>query len=120
VLKAGALDARRGSALKAGPLDARRGDTLRLDPSTRAKDISRRPPELFRCEEHECAAFGGAAHVYDLAAKSWLLPRIVELAEDPAAAATLRALSAKMLAEEPADRPTFEELAAEMRGSLSA
>ena len=57
-----------------------------------------------------CDVLSAKTHVYDLAAKRWLLPRIVDLADDRAVAAALANVSTRMLRHRPADRPTFADL----------
>ena len=56
-------------------------------------------------------------HVWDAAAREWLLPRIVALSESKAAADALRAMMKRMLAPDPLKRPTFPELLAELTSS---
>ena len=54
-------------------------------------------------------------HVWDAAAREWLLPRIVALSESKAAAAdALRAMIKRMLEPDPSKRPTFLELLEEI------
>ena len=53
-------------------------------------------------------------HVWDAAAREWLLPRIVALSESKAAADALRAMIKRMLAPDPSKRPTFPELLEEL------
>ena len=53
-------------------------------------------------------------HVWDAAAREWLLPRIVALSESEAASNTIRALIARMLAPDPSKRPAFPELLEEL------
>jgi len=53
-------------------------------------------------------------HVWDAAAREWLLPRIVALSESKVAADLLRALMVRMLAPDPSKRPTFPELLEEL------
>jgi len=67
-------------------------------------------PELTECRNGTCAAFDWRVHVYDVAAKSWLLPRIIRMAADRDAAKKLKALAATMTAADPRDRPTFDAL----------
>ena len=72
-------------------------------------------PELVACRAGgTCAPFGAKAHVYDAAAKYWILPRVVALAEDRSAAARLGALLPRMMSEDPRDRPTFSALLEEL------
>ena len=72
-------------------------------------------PELVACRAGgTCAPFGAKAHVYDAAAKYWILPHIVALAEDRSAAARLGALLPRMMSEDPRDRPTFSALLEEL------
>ena len=63
---------------------------------------------------NECGAFDGRVHVWDAAAREWLLPRIVALSESKVAADLLRALMVRMLAPDPSKRPTFPELLEEL------
>ena len=58
--------------------------------------------------------FDGRVHVWDAAAREWLLPRIVALSESKVAADLLRALMVRMLAPDPSKRPTFPELLEEL------
>jgi hypothetical protein len=53
-------------------------------------------------------------HVWDAAAREWLLPRIVALSESKAAADALRAMIKRMLEPDPSKRPTFLELLEEI------
>ena len=73
---------------------------------------SRGAPEIAACagDPAACAPFDWRVHVYDLAARSWLFPLIVDVARDRDAADRVDALSARMLAEDPDDRPTFDDL----------
>ncbi|KAH8060670.1 hypothetical protein JL722_4783 [Aureococcus anophagefferens] len=72
-------------------------------------------PELVACRAGgTCAPFGAKADVYDAAAKYWILPRVVALAEDRSAAARLGALLPRMMSEDPRDRPTFSALLEEL------
>ena len=73
---------------------------------------SRGAPEIGACagDPAACAPFDWRVHVYDLAARSWLFPLIVDVARDRDAADRVDALSARMLAEDPDDRPTFDDL----------
>ena len=57
-----------------------------------------------------CAPLTAKAHVFDVAAKRWLLPRIIELAADRRAAARLRSLRDAMVDPDPAARPAFAAL----------
>jgi len=72
------------------------------------------PPEaLGRCRVHlrHCDGdLGPRTHVYDLAGKAWLLPRIIELSRDRRASERLSLLLADMLQPRPDDRPSFNEL----------
>ena len=61
-----------------------------------------------------CGAFDGKVHVWDAAAREWLLPRIVALSESKAAADALRAMIKRMLEPDPSKRPTFLELLEEI------
>ena len=67
-------------------------------------------PELSRCISNRCGAFDGRVHVWDAAAREWLLPRVTALSASEAAADALRGLIARMLAPDPSKRPTFPEL----------
>ena len=53
-------------------------------------------------------------HVWDAAAREWLLPRIVALSASTAAADALRAMTKRMLEPDPSKRPTFPELLEEL------
>ena len=53
-------------------------------------------------------------HVWDAAAREWLLPRVAALAESKAAADALRAMIKRMLEPDPSKRPTFPELLEEL------
>ena len=66
------------------------------------------------CISNKCGAFDGRVHVWDAAAREWLLPRIVALSESKAAADALRAMIKRMLAPDPSKRPTFLELLEEI------
>ena len=79
--------------------------------SRRCEGNSTGAPEIFSCKRHACAPFDARAHVWDAAAKDWLLPRIIALSEDERAAARLRAASARMLRALD-DRPGFDEVLA--------
>mmetsp|Transcript_15947 Transcript_15947/g.47571 ORF Transcript_15947/g.47571 Transcript_15947/m.47571 type:complete len:107 (+) Transcript_15947:438-758(+) len=57
-----------------------------------------------------CRYFDGRVHVYDAAARPFVLPRIIELAEDRREAKVLQLLLRRMLAPDPDDRPTYSEL----------
>lgn len=66
-------------------------------------------------EEYHCAPLTSKTHVYDVAAKAWLFPRIIELAAEGrrghfVARAKLVALSANMTHPDPDARPSFSEL----------
>ena len=58
--------------------------------------------------------FDGRVHVWDAAAREWLLPRVAALSESKAAAEALRAMIKRMLAPDPSKRPAFPELLAEL------
>ena len=49
-------------------------------------------------------------HVYDLAGKAWLFPRIIQLARDRRASERLSGFLADLLQPRPDDRPSFDEL----------
>jgi len=53
-------------------------------------------------------------HVWDAAAREWLLPRVAALSASKAAADALRGLIARMLEPDPEKRPTFPELLEEL------
>ena len=59
-------------------------------------------------------AFDGRVHVWDAAAREWLLPRVAALSESKAAADALRAMIKRMLEPDPSKRPTFPELLEEL------
>ena len=65
---------------------------------------------MSRCIANKCAAFDGRVHVWDAAAREWLLPRVAALSESKAAADALRAMIKRMLAPDPEKRPIFPEL----------
>ena len=71
-------------------------------------------PELSRCISNRCGAFDGRVHVWDAAAREWLLPRVAALSESKKAADALRAMIKRMLAPDPEKRPTFPELLEEL------
>ena len=71
-------------------------------------------PELSRCISNRCGAFDGRVHVWDAAAREWLLPRVAALSESKVAADALRAMIKRMLAPDPSKRPTFPELLEEL------
>ena len=74
-------------------------------------DGSTAAPELSECgRDGRCAPFDGRVHVFDAAARSWILPRIIDRAADRTAAARLANLTTAMLAPDPRDRPTFDAL----------
>ena len=74
-------------------------------------DGSTAAPELSECgRDGSCAPFDGRVHVFDAAARSWILPRIIDRAADRTAAARLANLTTAMLAPDPRDRPTFDAL----------
>ena len=56
----------------------------------------------------------GRVHVWDAAAREWLLPRVAALSESKAAADALRAMMKRMLAPDPSERPIFPELLEEL------
>ena len=72
------------------------------------------PPRASRCIDNTCGAFDGRVHVWDAAAREWLLPRIVALSASKAAADALRAMIKRMLEPDPSKRPTFPELLEEL------
>ena len=65
-------------------------------------------------EHSRCGAFDGRVHVWDAAAREWLLPRVAALSESKKAADALRAMIKRMLAPDPEKRPTFPELLEEL------
>ena len=67
-----------------------------------------------RGELPRCGAFDGRVHVWDAAAREWLLPRIVALSASKAASNTIRAMMKRMLEPDPSKRPTFPELLEEL------
>ena len=67
-------------------------------------------PEIRACHDGTCDAFDWRVHVYDVAVRSWLLPRIIGLAKDRGAARRLEELSAAMRRHDPGDRPSFDDL----------
>ena len=69
---------------------------------------------MSRCIANKCAAFDGRVHVWDAAAREWLLPRIAALSASKAAADVLRAMTKRMLEPDPSKRPTFPELLEEL------
>ena len=85
-----------------------------VDQHTRCAGNFTGAPELSRCISNRCGAFDGRVHVWDAAAREWLLPRIVALSESEAASNTIRALIARMLAPDPSKRPAFPELLEEL------
>ena len=85
-----------------------------VDQHTRCAGNYTGAPELSRCISNKCGAFDGRVHVWDAAAREWLLPRIVALSESKAAADALRAMIKRMLEPDPSKRPTFLELLEEI------
>ena len=85
-----------------------------VDQHTRCAGNFTGAPELSRCISNRCGAFDGRVHVWDAAAREWLLPRIVALSESKAAADALRAMIKRMLEPDPSKRPTFLELLEEI------
>ena len=53
-------------------------------------------------------------HVWDAAAREWLLPRVAALSESKAAADALLAMIKRMLEPDPSKRPAFPELLEEL------
>ena len=53
-------------------------------------------------------------HVWDAAAREWLLPRVAALSESKKAADALRAMIKRMLEPDPSKRPAFPELLEEL------
>lgn len=73
------------------------------------------PETAGKCLRHfrKCDGdLGPKVHVYDLAAKAWLFPRIIALAEHDDDKAKLRGLSNTMLNPRPEDRPSFDDVLA--------
>ena len=66
------------------------------------------------CRAGQCLALGPWTHVYDVAARPWLLPGIARHAADPAARKVLDDLMARACAADPAARPTFDAMIAEL------
>ena len=75
---------------------------------------SRSAPELTRCRDDKCEAFDWRVHVFDVARRAWILPRIIALAKDKRARETLANVADRMAAARPEDRPTFDALLREL------
>jgi hypothetical protein len=75
---------------------------------------SRSAPELTRCRDDKCEAFDWRVHVFDVARRAWILPRIIALAKDKRARKTLADVADRMAAARPEDRPTFDALLREL------
>ena len=75
---------------------------------------SRSAPELTRCRNDKCEAFDWRVHVFDVARRAWILPRIIALAKDKRARKTLADVADRMAAARPEDRPTFDALLREL------
>ena len=73
---------------------------------------SRGAPEIDACVRGGCKPFDGRVHVFDAAAKSWILPHISEVAEDRAAAAAISNILPRMLERDPEKRATFDDVVA--------
>ena len=71
-------------------------------------------PEVSDCVDGACAPFDWRVHVYDAAAREWILPHIIAVAEDRAAAARLERLLPRMMSEDPRVRPSFSALLREL------
>jgi hypothetical protein len=71
-------------------------------------------PEVSDCVDGACAPFDWRVHVYDAAAREWILPHIIAVAEDRAAAARLERLLPRMMSEDPRRRPSFSALLREL------
>ena len=71
-------------------------------------------PEVTDCVDGACAPFDWRVHVYDVAAREWILPHIIAVAEDRAAAARLERLLPRMMSEDPRVRPSFSALLREL------
>ena len=85
-----------------------------VDQHTRCAGNFTGAPELSRCISNRCGAFDGRVHVWDAAAREWLLPRVAALSESKKAADALRAMIKRMLAPDPSERPAFPELLEEL------
>ena len=85
-----------------------------VDQHTRCAGNFTGAPELSLCIDNTCGAFDGRVHVWDAAAREWLLPRVAALSESKAAADALRAMIKRMLAPDPSKRPAFPELLEEL------
>ena len=75
---------------------------------------SQSAPELTRCRDDKCEAFDWRVHVFDVARRAWILPRIIALAKDKRARKTLADVADRMAAARPEDRPTFDALLREL------
>ena len=71
-------------------------------------------PEVSDCVDGACAPFDWRVHVFDAAAREWILPHIIAVAEDRAAAARLERLLPRMMSEDPRRRPSFSALLREL------
>ena len=71
-------------------------------------------PEVSDCVDGACAPFDWRVHVFDAAAREWILPHIIAVAEDRAAAARLERLLPRMMSEDPRVRPSFSALLREL------
>ena len=71
-------------------------------------------PEVSDCVDGACAPFDWRVHVHDVAAREWILPHIIAVAEDRAAAARLERLLPRMMSEDPRVRPSFSALLREL------
>ncbi|KAH8080331.1 hypothetical protein JL720_9023 [Aureococcus anophagefferens] len=77
-------------------------------------------PEVSDCVDGACAPFDWRVRVYDAAAREWILPHIIAVAEDRAAAARLERLLPRMMSEDPRVRPSFSALLRELgQGGIS-
>ena len=101
----GAADARRRT-----PTQASRRSTPRCAGENYCENHDPGAPEITACRGGACARFDGRVHVHDAAARGWILPHIIALAEDRAVARRLETLRAIMTREDPRDRPTFDGL----------
>jgi hypothetical protein len=62
-----------------------------------------------------CAMVTSKTHVYDVASRHWLLPRIIALAENADDAMYLKSLAASMVQPKADQRPSFSNLLASLR-----
>lgn len=82
----------------------------RADKKAKCTDGSTAAPEARGwCRRGWCVPISAKTHGWDLGARPWALPFLAGEAADPASAAVLRDLAAKLTAHEPADRPAFSQ-----------